>query len=134
MARVMVVDDDAGIRAGVARYLRTQRHEVFEACGGGEALRLAASMQVDLVITDINMPDTDGIEVIMRLAEARAGLPVIAISGGGLMSKELLLASAGLLGAVRTLAKPFELCELRNAVDEALGGAGGSPPRCGDEG
>jgi two-component system response regulator (stage 0 sporulation protein F) len=133
MARVMVVDDDSGIRAGMARYLRMQGHEVIEAGGGGEALRLAAHVEVDLVITDINMPDVDGIEVIMKLTEARAGLPVIAISGGGLMPKDLLLASADLLGAVRTLSKPFDLSDLRRAVDDALAGPVGPSSRPGDE-
>ena len=130
MARVMVVDDEASVRAGVARYLRTQQHDVFEASGGGEALRLAAQMQVDLVITDINMPDTDGIELIIGLAETRPGIPIIAMSGGGLVSRELLLASADLLGAVRTLPKPFELTELRDAVTVALQDAekGGAVP------
>ncbi|HSW29702.1 MAG TPA: response regulator [Longimicrobiales bacterium] len=116
----MVIDDEVSVRAGVARYLRTQRHDVFEACDGAEALRLVAQMQVDLVITDINMPERDGIEVIVSLAECQPGLPVIAISGGGRVPKELLLSNAGGLGAVRTLPKPFDLTELRNAVAEAL--------------
>lgn len=131
MARVLVIDDEASVRAGVARYLRTRRHDVLEATDGAEALRLVAKADLDLVITDINMPDMDGIEVILRLADDRPGLPVIAISGGGRMPKEVLLASAGVLGAVRTIEKPFELSELRLAVEESIrvrkGGAEGSP-------
>lgn len=120
--RVLVIDDDDAVRGGIVRYLRVTGHEVLEASGGAEALRLASGGDLDAVITDINMPDTDGIEVILALAEQRPGLPVIAISGGGLMPKELLLSSAGILGAVQTLAKPFELAELREALERAVTG------------
>jgi FixJ family two-component response regulator len=62
----------------------------------------------------------DGIEVIIALSEKMPGLPVIAISGGGKVPKELLLVSANLLGAVTTLSKPFEVAELIAAVELAL--------------
>jgi len=122
LARVLVVDDEVGVRSGVCRFLRRSGHEVMEASGGAEALRQAYGQALDLVITDINMPDVDGIEVIMALARERPGLPIIAISGGGLMPKDLLLSSAGLLGAVHTVAKPFVLEDLRRVVDAVLAG------------
>ena len=128
MARILLIDDETSVRVGVGRFLRKVGHEVHDACDGVEALRLAQGLEVDLVVTDINMPEMDGIEVILALAERNPGLPVIAISGGGRMPKELLLASAGVLGAVATLPKPFDLVQLRDAVDRAL--AGGS--RSGD--
>lgn len=59
--RVLVIDDDDAVRAGIRRYLRFVGHEVLEASGGAEALRLASGRELDAVITDINMPDTDGI-------------------------------------------------------------------------
>ena len=126
MARILLIDDETSVRVGVGRFLRRAGHEVHDACDGVEALRLAQGLEVDLVITDINMPEMDGIEVILALAERKPGLPVIAISGGGRMPKEVLLATAGVLGAVTTLAKPFDLAELSAAVDRAL--AGGDSP------
>lgn len=129
MARVLVIEDEDAVRAGVTRCLRFAGHEVLEASGGAPGIALAIREPLDLVITDINMPDGDGIEVILALSDAQPALPVIAMSGGGRTSKGLLLASAAGLGAVRTLSKPFELTELRDAVADVLGGAG----RRGDE-
>lgn len=123
MARILLIDDETSVRVGIGRLLRKGGHVVHDACDGVEALRMAQGLELDLVITDINMPKMDGIEVILALAERNPGLPVIAISGGGRMPKELLLASAGVLGAVTTLPKPFELAQLWDAVDGALAAA-----------
>ena len=122
MATILVIDDETAVRDTVRRLLERQGHEVREAANGREALR--ASADYDLVITDINMPEMDGIEVIMTLAERQPGLPVIAISGGGRLPKDLLLSSADMLGAVTTLPKPFDLTELIGAVDRALASRG----------
>lgn len=123
MARILLIDDEPAVRAGLGRYLRMKGHEVEEAGDGRQALRLATTAPVDLVITDINMPEMDGIEVILALLERTPGLPIIAISGGGRMPKEVLLASAGVLGAVTTLEKPFDLGELSDAMSRVLGAA-----------
>ena len=123
MAIILVIDDEKAVRDTMRRLLERQGHEVREAANGREALK--AAPDYDLVITDINMPEMDGIEVIMALAERRPGLPVIAISGGGRLPKDLLLSSADMLGAVQTLPKPFDLSELNEAVDRAL--ASGRP-------
>jgi DNA-binding NtrC family response regulator len=120
VATILVIDDDDAVRGGVRRLLERSGHVTIEAAEGRKALLLCEAVDVDLVITDLNMPEMDGIEVIMALAERRPGLPVIAISGGGKIPKELLLHSAGLLGAVTTLAKPFELLEIRDVVEKAL--------------
>jgi CheY-like chemotaxis protein len=118
--RILVIDDDRGVREGVATFLRRLGHEVLEASDGVRGFEALRSQPFDLVITDLNMPDMDGIEVIDRLRESTNGCPVIAMSGGGLFAKELLLENAEMLGAVSTLAKPFELEELRDAVQAAL--------------
>jgi DNA-binding NtrC family response regulator len=118
MAIILVIDDEKAVRDTMRRLLERRGHEVREAANGREALK--APPDYDLVITDINMPEMDGIEVIMALAERRPGLPVIAISGGGRLPKDLLLSSADMLGAVQTLPKPFDLTELNEAVDRAL--------------
>lgn len=120
MARILLIDDEAAVRAGVARFLRSLGYDVLEADGGMEGLRIVKRSRVDLVITDINMPDVDGIEVILALGADFPGIPVIAMSGGGLMPKDILLSSAHLLGALTTLSKPFDLAELAEAVGAAL--------------
>jgi DNA-binding response OmpR family regulator len=68
------------------------------------------------------MPDMDGIEVILAVRDAAAKVPIIAMSGGGLFDKTLLLDSAGALGAVVTLDKPFEPEQLNRAIEAALEG------------
>jgi CheY-like chemotaxis protein len=120
MARVMVIEDDDAVRSLVIRMLERVGHEVVATPDGREALRLFGQEPTDLVITDINMPGMDGIEVISAFRAMRAGVPIIAISGGGLMPKELLLSSAAAMGAVEVVSKPFEISRLVGAVDRAL--------------
>jgi CheY-like chemotaxis protein len=120
MARVLVIEDDDAVRSLVIRMLERVGHEVVATPDGREALRLFGQEPTDLVITDINMPGMDGIEVISAFRAMRAGVPIIAISGGGLMPKELLLSSAAAMGAVEVVSKPFEISRLVGAVDRAL--------------
>ena len=121
MARVLVADDDAGVRRVLERALVRGGHEVTCAGGGAEALRSIEADTPDLVVTDINMPDVDGIELLIRVAR-RGDVKVIAISGGGAVPADELLEDARLLGAVDILAKPFELDVLLERVASALAG------------
>jgi sigma-B regulation protein RsbU (phosphoserine phosphatase) len=120
MPRLLVIDDHATLRAAVARGLERAGHEVVQAGSGTEGMAELEGGPFDLVVTDINMPDMDGIEVILKLSQIYPDLPVIAVSGGGLMSHEILLGNADALGAVDVLAKPFELAELNAIIDRAL--------------
>ena len=122
MARVLVIDDDVEVRSAVVRILEHLGHSVVQAGDGRQAMGLFRADPTDLVITDINMPEMDGIEVMNALREMKAGVPVIAMSGGGRMPKEILLSSAGLLGAVETLEKPFLMADLTAAIERALAG------------
>jgi YesN/AraC family two-component response regulator len=70
-----------------------------------------------VVVTDVNMPDMDGIEIVMALKDAATSVGLIVMSGGGLFGKGLLLDSAGALGADVTLEKPIDLDALRTAID-----------------
>ncbi|MGE0159884.1 MAG: response regulator [Gemmatimonadales bacterium] len=124
MPRILVIDDERGLREGVATYLRRLGHVVVEAEDGRRGFEALQIEPFDLVITDINMPDMDGIEVVDQLRQVTGGCPVIAMSGGGLFDKELLLANAEMLGAVSTLAKPFDLHDLGAAVGDAIAGSG----------
>ena len=118
MARVLVIDDDEEIRTLVRHMLTGVGHEVDEALDGEEGLRSFAEKRADVVITDINMPGMDGHEVILTF---RTEVPVVAISGGGGMSKDDLLLKAAELGAVEVIVKPFEFNQLVGAVQRALG-------------
>ncbi len=120
MALILVVDDEAPLLKVLARYLQGLGHDVLAADNGAEALAMLEGRAVDLLITDINMPKVDGIEIIQSLTARGLSVPAIAMSGGGTFDKSLLLGSAGLLGAVDTLEKPFELATLRAAVERAL--------------
>jgi CheY-like chemotaxis protein len=121
VARVLIVDDDHAVRDVLVRVLERAHHEV-EACGEAvTALALCRSWNPDLVVTDVFMPEMDGIEFLLRVLEERPGLPIIVISGGAQSTTpHLALEDAAHLGAISTLAKPFEMDELLAAVDVAL--------------
>jgi len=119
MARILVIDDEDQIRALLRRVLEREGHQVLETEFGREALRIAESQPIDLVITDIMMPDTDGLEVITALRRESPKLKILAISGGGVLRNKALHV-ANVLGAHETLQKPFSIDALIGKVNEAL--------------
>jgi CheY-like chemotaxis protein len=123
---ILVVDDDAGVRRSLERLLVSRGHEVLLASDGGQGLRTWRDRGADLVLLDIHMPDTDGIEVLVQLRAQAPRLPVIVISGGDQTRDLDLLGDARLLGANAVLSKPFTLDEIMGAVDRAVAPA--SPP------
>ena len=120
MTHVLVADDDESIRKTLERGLSAHGYEVTTVENGVRALEILGSDAIDLVVTDINMPSMDGIELLIRLVEQRPGLKVIAISGGGLFPKEELLTDARLLGAVDVVEKPFDIDTLLRRIESAL--------------
>jgi DNA-binding NtrC family response regulator len=121
MARILLIDDEEGLRTMLHRALEEQGHAVTVAREGREALRLYRQNPAELVITDIQMPDRDGLEVLMDLRREFPGVKVIAMSGGGkAVSSDMALEMAIPLGASATLAKPFKLEELFEAVERVL--------------
>ena len=118
--RILVVDDDAGIRRALHILLSRAGYQVSQACDGVEALRLWRDTGSDLVITDLHMPQKDGIEMIVELLSHSPGIRIIAMSGGGQTKRLDLLGNASLLGAVHTIEKPFTLNEMMNTVRLAL--------------
>lgn len=120
MTHVLVVDDDEAVRSTLQRALSASGYETTTVQDGAEALEAVASHDVDLVVTDINMPTMDGIELVRRLVDQRPDLKVIAISGGGRLPKDELLTDARLLGAVDVLEKPFDVDALLAHVERAL--------------
>src|SRR5688572_28882971 len=83
MTRILVVDDDARVRTTARILLEAAGYQVVEAESGGAALRVLKSEAVEVVLTDILMPNTDGIELIHTLHRESPDLPIVAMSGGG---------------------------------------------------
>jgi CheY-like chemotaxis protein len=120
MARIIVIDDNEAARSTMRRVLERVGHEVLEASDGAAGLKLLAETGVTLVITDIFMPGQDGIVTLGRIRKEFPGVRVIAVSGGDATGRIDLRRDAELLGAARTLRKPFAPAELRRAVEETL--------------
>ena len=118
--RIMVVDDDAGIRRTLQILLSKAGYEVMQARDGLEAVRLWRDRGGDLVITDLHMPEKDGIETIVELLTFSPGIRIIAMSGGGQTKRLDLLGNLALLGTVLTIEKPFTLTEMMTMVGRAL--------------
>jgi DNA-binding response OmpR family regulator len=120
MARILVIDDDEQIRTTLRRVLELEGHEVLVAADGKEGVKLFREQGADLIITDIVMPDKEGLETIMELRRDFRDAKIVAISGGGHIDGECYLMMAEQLGAGHTLTKPFEREQLLAAVGEAL--------------
>jgi CheY-like chemotaxis protein len=118
--RILVVDDDSSIRKALQIALTNAGYEVLQAADGDEATRLWHETGPDLVITDIHMPRKSGLLLIEDLQAHSSSTPVIAMTDGGPATQFNLLALAGVLGAVRTIPKPFSLEEMLKAVVQEL--------------
>lgn len=122
MARILIIEDDDEVRDLLESLLSREGHEVETAANGKQGVAAFLARPFDLVITDIIMPEKDGIEAIMDLRRGRPGLKLIAISGGGRVEPDNYLHSAQLLGADRTLRKPFSNEAIVAAVADLLRG------------
>jgi CheY-like chemotaxis protein len=121
MAHILVIDDDRQFRDMLVQMLQGDGHDVSAAADGAEALKLLQGIRPDLIMTDILMPNMDGVETIMELSRRGGETPIIAMSGGRRsMSVDFNLNSADLLGVKATLAKPFSRADLRNAIKKAV--------------
>jgi two-component system response regulator (stage 0 sporulation protein F) len=114
VAVILVIDDEAIIRVLLRSALEASGHEVTEATNGREGLDLYRKKPVDLVITDILMPELNGLDMLMELTREFLDAKVIAISGAG--GERNVLDVAKLLGARRTFPKPFSIPDLLSAV------------------
>jgi DNA-binding NtrC family response regulator len=118
--RIMVVDDDAAIRRSLDSLLSRAGYQVIQAGDGSEAVRLWREHAADLVITDLHMPNKDGIQTIVELLTHTPDIPIIAMSGGGQTKRLDLLGNMMLLGRILTIEKPFTLDEMMAVVGQAL--------------
>ena len=113
MRRVLVVDDEPALLKAVAAILEGAGFQVFTAANGREARAKASEHQIDLLITDLGMPDEDGIELVRRLKAEGRDLRIIAMSG---TYGPDLLKAAKLLGADSTLSKPMTASQLLDCI------------------
>ncbi len=128
MAHILLVDDEDALRSVLRRVLVREGHEVVEATNGREAMEQLRDKPFDLMITDLFMPQQDGLETILAVRRMQWKLPIIAISGGGSAAQFDMLRTATLFGAARVLIKPFRADEMLQAVREVLGGTAAPTP------
>jgi DNA-binding response OmpR family regulator len=121
MQRILIIDDDHHILMMVKKMLERAGFEVDLASNGDEGLALFKKLSFDLVITDIIMPEKEGLETIREMKRLRSELKIIAMSGGGKVSSENYLSTAKIFGAAKILTKPFTQKQMVSAVQELLG-------------
>jgi DNA-binding NtrC family response regulator len=120
VSRILVVDDDPEIRSTLKKLLERSGHDVVIAADGRGAETALSKSSFDLMVTDIVMPDQDGLEVIRITRVAHPELPIIAISGGGRLRTGNYLRLAKAMGAVSAIEKPFEFDDFLREVNAAL--------------
>ena len=118
MARILIIDDDAAVRGTLRTMLQKAGYETIEAPDGRDASRMLDG--VDLIITDLLMPDMDGVDLLGSIRKAGHAMPVIAISGGGRVDPRGYLDVARALGAYAAFSKPFDMDVMLATVREAL--------------
>ena len=121
MAKILVLDDEPSILLMIKKMLEKAGHEVDTALNGKEGMLLFDKNKPDLVISDIIMPEKEGLETIFELRRMYPDLKIIAISGGGRIGPDGYLPGAKLLGANMVFQKPLDQKEFVNAVNQLLG-------------
>ena len=122
MAHVLVIDDNPEICSILQEALEDAGYDVIVAGNGRAGVERYLEGGVDLVITDIFMPEQDGIETILELRRANPDVKIIAMSGGGSVRDFTYLPAARQLGAVHSMAKPFDVHEVLATVRQLLSG------------
>jgi DNA-binding response OmpR family regulator len=113
------------LRNTLARLLTREGYEVSEAANGRLALQLMSQQPADVVVTDMLMPEMEGVEMILSLRRRHPGVKIIAVSGGGISSPENYLRIADALGSHKTMTKPLVPAELLAAIRSLLARPGG---------
>ncbi|MDH5572891.1 MAG: response regulator [Gammaproteobacteria bacterium] len=121
MANILIVDDETSVNTLLGNALEKEGHTIFSADNGVKGLSIYNSNNIDLVITDLVMPEKGGIEMIMDLKKQKPDIKIIAISGGGGITGRFdYLPIAQLVGASHVISKPFELSDIRSQVAQLL--------------
>ncbi len=116
MATILVVEDDTAVRGAVSRYLKSQGHRVVEAADGIEGLSQLGTQTVDLVLTDVDMPEMHGIELIQSLRQETPDVPIVVMTA----VHEAINLVEHELGIEHVLTKPFGIEELETVLRQVL--------------
>ena|SRR3989338_3543059 len=120
MARILVIDDNDSFRNMLCEMLKSEGHETISAHNGKRGIELYRSDPADLIITDINMPEKSGPELIFELKRDFPEIKIIAISGGSDNSEAYLKDIASFTDVMRVFTKPLDMDEMLEAVKEAV--------------
>lgn len=121
MTKILVVDDEPQVRGLMKHMIEDKGYEVVEAENGTVANTLCAEGDIDLIVTDLVMPEKNGIDLILLAKQAYPNLPIVAISGGGgITGRYDYLEIAELVGAKRVIRKPFTQENLMSAISDVL--------------
>jgi len=120
MARILIIDDEPQIRSMLKLMLERDGYEVVEAPDGVAGIKVYRQNPADLIITDLIMPNKDGIGMIIDLKKEFPQVKIIAMSGGGLNKPDGYLKGAKKLGAAYTLTKPIDREEMLRVVKDIL--------------
>lgn len=121
MQKILIIDDEPHILLMLKKMLERAGYEIDIASNGNEGLELFKSKPADLVITDIIMPDKEGLETIREMKRLQSELRIIAMSGGGKISADNYLETAKIFGASKVLEKPFTQQQMVSSVRSLLG-------------
>ncbi len=119
MSKILLVDDDANLLNLVAQWLEQEQHDVISAKNGALAASILEKEKFDLIVTDIVMPDKEGLGLIMEIRQSDSAVPIIAISGAA-NNSHVYLANAKKLGADRILTKPLDQEYFVGTINELL--------------
>jgi len=125
MEHILIIDDDPAVRNVFTQLLESKNYSVETASEGKEGLNRMESRLPDLIITDIMMPEMDGLELVQTIRQISPDLPIIAISGGMQTAAMNFLPLAEKFGACKVFEKPVGLAKLLGAVEDLLAEAAG---------
>ena len=116
--RVLIIDDDEQMRLLLRQIMEWRGYDVLEAENGKVGLKVQRDTPADLIVTDLIMPEQEGLETIRVIKSEFDGVKIIAISGGGRIGPDAYLPAARELGADKVFSKPFDIGELVTAIEE----------------
>jgi len=120
MADILIIEDDSDLRISLKRLFEMDGHNVLDADNGNKGIQIYSGRSIDLVITDIFMPEKDGLETIRELKKKSPSIKIIAISGGGGRGVVRYLDYAKTFGVDYAFEKPVDSDELLDAVNRLL--------------
>jgi DNA-binding NtrC family response regulator len=120
MKKILIIDDEPHILLMLKKMLERVGYEIDLAANGNEGLELFKKLPSDLVITDIIMPEKEGLETIRAMKRMSPELKIIAMSGGGKVSADNYLEIAKIFGASKVIEKPFTQQDMVSAVEELM--------------